>query len=35
MTASVTHRAASEIGVFDGVYVGCWQDDSGVAMVPG
>jgi hypothetical protein len=29
------HRAVREIGVFDGVHVGRWQDDSGAALILG
>jgi hypothetical protein len=29
------HRAADETGVFDGVHVGRWEDDSGAALVLG
>ena len=29
------HRAAGETGVFDGVHVGRWEDDSGAALVLG
>ena len=30
-----THRAVRETGVFDGVHVGRWQDDSGAALILG
>ena len=29
------HRAAGETGVFDGVHVGRWEDDSGAALILG
>src|SRR5689334_7909231 len=29
------HRAVREIGIFDGVHMGRWQDDSGAALIVG